>query len=41
MKQNEQLTESLRKPIIRKLKKGMVYSTFRDNIGSADLADMQ
>ena len=39
--QNEQLAEELRKPIIRKFKKRKVYSTFKDNIWGADLADMQ
>ena len=32
MAQNEKLDEELRKPIIRKFKKGKVYSTFKDNI---------
>ena len=36
-----QLAEELHKPIIRKLKKETVYSTFKDNIWGADLADMQ
>ena len=40
MPQNEELAEELHKPIIRKLKK-KVYSTFKDNIWGADLADMQ
>ena len=35
------LAEELHKPIIRKLKKGTVYSGFKDNIWGADLADMQ
>ena len=35
------LAEELHKPIIRKLKKKTVYSRFKDNIWSADLADMQ
>ena len=39
--QNEQLAEELHKPIIRKFKKRKVYSTFKDNIWGADLADMQ
>ena len=39
--QNEQLAEELHKPIIRKFKKGEVYSAFKDNIWAADLADMQ
>ena len=37
---NEQLTEELHKPIIRKFKKRIVYSRFKDNIWGADLADM-
>ena len=41
MPQNEQLAEELHKPIIRKFKKRKVYSTFKDNIWGADLADMQ
>ena len=32
MPQNEQLTEELHKPIIRKSKKRSVYSTFKDKI---------
>ena len=39
--QNQQLAEELHKPIIRKFKKRKVYSTFKDNIWGADLADMQ
>ena len=39
--QNEQLANKLHKPIIRKLEKRKVYSTFKDNIWGADLADMQ
>ena len=41
MSQNQQLAEELHKPIIKKLKKTKVYSAFKDNIWSADLADMQ
>ena len=41
MPQNEQLTEELHKPIIRKFKKRKLYSAFKDNIWGADLADMQ
>ena len=41
MLQNEQLSEGLHKPIIRKFKKRKVYLTFKDNIWGADLADMQ
>ena len=39
--QNEQLAEELHKPIIKKLKKRKEYSAFKDNIWTADLADMQ
>ena len=38
---NYQLAKELHKPNIRKLKKTKVYSSFRDNIWGADLADMQ
>ena len=38
---NQQLAEDLQKPIIRKLEKRKVYSSFTDNIWDADLADMQ
>ena len=38
---NYQLAEELHKPIIRKLKKRKVYSSFRDNIWGVDLVDMQ
>ena len=38
---NQQLTNELQKPIIRKFKKRKVYSSFKDNIWGADLADMQ
>ena len=41
IKQNLQLAEELRKPIIRKSKKRKVYSGFRDNVWGADLADIQ
>ena len=40
-KKNTQLADELHKPIIKKFKKGKVYSSFRDNIGGVDLADMQ
>ena len=40
-KENMQLAEELHKPIIKKFKKRKVYSSFRDNIWGADLADMQ
>ena len=32
IKQNQQLAEELHKPIIRKFKRGKIYSRFRDNI---------
>ena len=38
---NYQLANELHKPIIRKFKKRKIYSSFRDNIQSVDLADMQ
>ena len=38
---NEQLTEELHKPIIRKFKRMEVYSAFKNHIWTADLADMQ
>ena len=41
IKQNQQLANELRKPIIRKFKKRKVYSSFKGNIWGADLADMQ
>ena len=41
IKQNMQLSNELYKPIIRKLKKRKVYSSFRDNIWSTDLANTQ
>ena len=41
IKQNQQLANELHKRIIRKFKKRKVYSSFKDNIWGADLADMQ
>ena len=41
IKQNEQLTKELHKPIIRKFKTKRVYSSFKDNIWGIDLADVQ
>ena len=41
MPKNEQLAEGSHKPIIRKFIKRKVYSVFKDNIWSADLADIQ
>ena len=37
----QHLAEESHKPIIRKFKKRKVYSSFKDNIWGADLADMQ
>ena len=39
--QNQQLAGELHKPIIRKFEKRKVHAAFKDNIGGADLADMQ
>ena len=41
MMQNNKLAEELHKPVIRKLGKRKVHSSFVDNIWSAALADMQ
>ena len=38
---NQQLAEETNKPIIRKFGKRKVYSSLKDNIGGADLADIQ
>ena len=38
---NYQLADELHKPVIKKLKKGKVYSSFRDNISGVDLTDME
>ena len=38
---NYQLENELHKPVIRRFKKGKVYSSYRDNIWGVDLADMQ
>ena len=39
--ENIKLANELHKPIIRKFNKRKVYSSFKDNICGADLADMQ
>ena len=39
--ENMKLANELHKPIIRNFNKRKVYSSFRDNIWGADLADMQ
>ena len=41
IRQSQQLANELHKPIIRKRKERRVYSSFKDNIWGADLADMQ
>ena len=41
VKSNQQLPEELHKPIIRKFKKRCLYSSFKENIWGADLADIQ
>ena len=41
VKLNEQLAKELHKPIIRHFRKRTGYSGFKDNIWSADLADVQ
>ena len=38
---NQQLANELQKPFIRKFKNRRVYASFKDNIWSVDLADMQ
>ena len=38
---NHQLANEFHKPVIRKFKKGKIYSSFRDDIWGVDLADMQ
>ena len=38
---NKELAEELHKQLIRKFKERKVYTSFIDNIGGADLADMQ
>ena len=39
--ENQQFARELHKRIIRKIKKHKAYSSFRDKIWGADLADMQ
>ena len=41
MLQNEQLAEELHKPIVKKIKRRKVYSSFKGNIWDVELADMQ
>ena len=37
---NQQLANEIHKPIVRKFEKRRVYSSFKDNIWGANLADM-
>ena len=37
---NQQVVDEIHKPIIRKFKRGKVYSSFKDNIWGPNLADM-
>ena len=39
--QNQELSEELDKPSIRKFEKRKLYSSFKDNIWGADLKEMQ
>ena len=41
IKENQQLANELHKPVIMKFRKRKVYSSFKGNICSVDLADMQ
>ena len=41
IKENQQLANELHKPVIRKFKTQIVYSSFKDNIWGVDLADVQ
>ena len=41
MKPSQQLQEELNKPIVRKLEKQKLQSSFRENIRHVNLADMQ
>ena len=38
---NEQLSEELKKPVIKKIKRRKVYARFKDNIWGADLSEME
>ena len=38
---NQQLADELHKSVIRKSEKRKVYSSFKENLWSTDLADMQ
>ena len=41
MSVNEQLAKELYKALINKMKKTIVYARFKDNIWTADLAEME
>ena len=41
IKENEELTNELHKPIIRKFEKRKIYSSFKDNIWGVEFADMK
>ena len=41
IKENQQLANELHQPIVRKLKKRKVHSSFKGNIWGVDLADMR
>ena len=41
IRENQQLANELHKPIIRKIKKRKVHSSFKNNIWGVDLADIQ
>ena len=41
IKKNQQLANKLHKPIIRKIKKRKLHSSYKDNIWGVDLADVQ
>ena len=38
---NEQLSEELNKPVIKKIKRRKVYARFKENIWGADLSKMK
>ena len=38
---NEQLSEELHKPVIKKFKRRKVYARFKDRIWASDLAEME
>ena len=40
MSVNEQLAEELQKPVVKKLKRRIVYARFKSNIWAEDLAEI-